>query len=277
MRINPYLEIIIAATLWGLSGVFVKFANLPSTTLAFFRTAVPAILLLSYFLIRRENFKSDGSKILLLGISFLFAVKTLIVILGFQYAPINIGVIMLYTWPIFGSLFSVLILKEKIVQRNKLLLLTAFLGVIVIFINQDFSWENKIFLGAICMLISAVLHALVIVLLKKQPNLSKNKTVFYQNIMGAILFLPFLFINQETISLFQFGMSFSYGLFTGLIGFLLLFSALKSVQTSTGLHLTYIEVISAIIFSIILFSETFSWNIIIGGVLIIGSTFFLKK
>lgn len=48
MKLNPYLAIIIAATIGGSSGVFIKLLDLPATTITFFRMAVPVIVLLAY-------------------------------------------------------------------------------------------------------------------------------------------------------------------------------------------------------------------------------------
>ena len=49
MKLNPYLAIILAATLGGSSGVFIKLLDLPSTTITFFRLFVPVAIRLVYF------------------------------------------------------------------------------------------------------------------------------------------------------------------------------------------------------------------------------------
>ncbi|MCK5062697.1 MAG: EamA family transporter, partial [Candidatus Aenigmarchaeota archaeon] len=63
----------------------------------------------------------------------------------------------------------------------------------------------------------------------------------------------------------------------GIVGFILFFSALKKINASTASHLTYVEVISAAIFGIVLFGELLTWNVLLGGILIIASTYFLKR
>ena len=46
----PYLEVIIAAIIWGSTGVFVKFLALPPTTITFFRLAIPTLCLFIFLM-----------------------------------------------------------------------------------------------------------------------------------------------------------------------------------------------------------------------------------
>ena len=52
---NPYLEVILAAVIWGSSGVFVKLINLNPFVISFFRTAIPMLVLSVYFIIIQNN------------------------------------------------------------------------------------------------------------------------------------------------------------------------------------------------------------------------------
>ena len=278
MKFNPSLEVIIAAIIWGTNGVFIKLLDLPSTTISFFRLGIPTIILLIYFKLKKINFFAVENKLLMIFASFLFGIKTILMILGFQFSPLSTAVIVIYTWPIFATIFSAIILKEKIVKRNIPLLILAFIGIIFIFFNQNISFGNLEFLGLTFMLIVAILHALIIIIFKKQSDKnSKYETIFYQNIVGFLMFSPFIFINTPTPTLLQTGIGITYGTLIGLIGFIFFFSALKKINASTASHLTYVEVISAVIFGMIIFKELLTWNIVVGGLLIITSTYLMKR
>lgn len=277
MKFNPYLEVIVAAIIWSTNGVFIKFLNLPPTTMSFFRLAIPTIILFAYFKFRKIKLFDDKNKLLLFFISFIVGIKTLLFMIGIQLAPLSTVVIVSYSWPIWATLFSVIILKEKIVTRNIFLLLLAFVGIILIFLKQNITFENLVFVGLFLILIMAVLHALMVVLSKRESNkISRYKIVFYQNFMGFFMFLPFIFINPIP-SIGQTGVAITYAVFCGLIGYIIFFSALKRINASIASHLSYVEVVSAVLFSIILFKEVLTWNIVVGGLLIIVSTCLLKK
>lgn len=278
MKLNPHLEVLIAATIWGTHGVFVKSLDLAPTTISFFRVAIPTLVLLVYFRFKKSKLIDVDNKSLMLFASFLFAIKALLTVLGFQLAPISTVILVGYTWPIFATLFSRIFLNERLAAQNIFLLLLAFVGIIFIFFDQTISFKNLEFLGLLFILLAAILHSIVIVIFKKESNKnSKYTTIFYQNIIGFLIFLPFIFINKPLPSLVQTGIGIGYGAAIGLLGFLFFFSALKKIAASTASHIAYFEVIIAVLFGILLFHETLTWNVLIGGLLIISSISFLKK
>ncbi|MCK5233277.1 MAG: EamA family transporter, partial [Candidatus Aenigmarchaeota archaeon] len=125
MKLSPHLEVIIAATIWSTHGIFVKSLDLAPTTISFFRVAIPTLILLIYFRSKKSKLIYVDNKALMLFASFLFAIKTLLTVLGFQLAPISTVILVAYTWPIFAAIFGRVILKERLAIRNIYLLLMA--------------------------------------------------------------------------------------------------------------------------------------------------------
>jgi len=74
MKSDPYLEIILAAIIWGTSGIFVKTLNLPATTISFFRFFIPTPIIVIFFIIKRVQPFKKGNKLMLLA-SVLNAVR----------------------------------------------------------------------------------------------------------------------------------------------------------------------------------------------------------
>ncbi len=277
IKLNPYLEVILAGILWGTSGIFIKILNLPPTTISFFRLAIPALILRIYFLIKKKKLKYSNNKLMLLA-SSLNAIRVFFYFVGFTLTSIGNAVIILYTWPIFATILSIIFLKEQISKKNILLLSTAFIGIILIYLNKEISFANKDFLGMSSMLLSAIIYSSTIVIFKKESlTHSKFEIIFYQNLTGAILFLPFIIINRPIPTLPKISIATIYAILIGLVGYTLFFSALKKIKTFTASMLSYTEVISGIIFGIIIFKEILTLNMIIGGILIIMSTTMIKK
>lgn len=277
MKFNPYFEVILAAIIWGTTGLFIKYLNLHPTVIAFFRAAVPIILLLLFFQIKKIRLFQGNNKLILIA-SFFNAVRMLLYFIGFTYTSIGNAVIILYTWPIFTTIFSIIFLKEKIKNINILLLLLAFIGITLTYINKEFSFADKDFIGMSAVLLSSMVFSLTVIIFKKElKKYSKSETVFYQNLIAAIIFLPFLFIIKPFPTTTQIAVSIFYAILIGLIGFGLFFSALKKIKASTASFLSYIEVISAVVLATIFFNERLEWNVAAGGLLIIGSAILLKK
>jgi drug/metabolite transporter (DMT)-like permease len=272
---NPYYYLILAATLGGSGGIFVKALSLPVTTVAFFRFFVPAIGLGIFFLIKRIK-PFHGNYAWMLFISILSAVRMIFYIIGFTSTTIGDAQVLFFTWPIFIVLFSILILKEKVSKRVWLLFLLAFMGVIVLFKDKEFSFSNSDFIGLAYILLTAILTGLMTVLIKKYiKEYSNIETIFYQVLVGALIFLPLFFYNYPLPTTGQLSIGILYGIVVGLIVWGLYFTALRKIKASYFSLLTYWEVPMAAIYASIFLKEYITLNNIIGALFIVGAGIFL--
>ena len=274
---TDHMKVIFAAIIWGSSGAFVKYLNLTPGVIAFFRLAIPVLFFGAWFVVRRERFFENGIKILLIA-SVINAVRLFFYFIGFLNAPIGNAVIILYTYPVFAVLFSYFFLKEPFPFINVMLLVLAMAGVVLVFSDKPIHFGNEVFLGMAAMLLSAALNAAMVVIFKHQsPKFSPPQIVFFQNLVGALCFLPFFIAGIDQVTLHKFSVVSLYAVLAGVIGFWMFFYALKRVFASTASFLSYIEVISAVLFGIFLFNEVLTWNEISGGIMIIMASVFLRK
>lgn len=277
MKANPYLQVLLAILIMGSSGAFIKWLNLPPTVLSFFRMAVPAGLLYLYFSVRKVNLFRYSAGIMWLG-SGLNAIRIFLFVYGFTYTSIANAVLILNSWPVFANIFSMIFLGEKVPRRNLFLLILPLSGIFLLFINQPFSIENQDFVGMSAMLLSAMIYASTIIIFKREsPKYSGYETTFFQNVAGAFIFLPFLWYQDFDYGVGQISLGIVYAFLVGLVAFGLYFSALRQIKASTISFISYLEVVVATTFGILLFDEVLTWNILTGGSLIILSTILLKK
>lgn len=274
---NAFYEMIIASIIWGTSGVFIKYLNLPITVITFFRCFVPTFILFIYFIIKDIKLFVEDFKLMFIA-STLNALRMFLYFVGFTLTTIGNAVILWYTKPIFVVILSIIFFNEKINFKKIFCLFISFLGILFIFANKDFSFLKSDFIGMLAILIASIITSFANIIYKKEvKKFSEIKMIFYQNFVGAIIFIPFVFLNFKSLNLFKTFIASSYAFLIGIVGFVLFFSAIKKMKISNALIIAYLEVISAIIFGFIFFNETLSFNVIIGGILIIFSTFFLEK
>ncbi len=271
---SPGLLVLVAAAIWGTSGVAIHYADLPSGIIAFFRMAVPAIVLGGWFLVRRYRLSRDGL-LLKLGASSINAVRMYFFFTAYRLTSVANAVVSLYTWPIFAAVFARIILGEKISGRRAILLLLAFTGIPLLYLpaltSPDSSGMEDI-LGITSMLLSAALHGIVIILLKlARPGKSRFESTFFQNVVGAFVFLPVLLFSDVSISSFQVGVGIYLGFFVGVVGFTLFFMGLHSASAAHVGNLAYFEVIVAVALSVLILREPLRWNTVAGGALIVVS------
>jgi len=277
VKINPYLEVIIAAIIWSTSGVFVKILKLNPAVISFFRMAIPTVIITIYLIIIRKNIFKNNNKLVFLG-SFLNAVRMFFYFIAFYYTSIGNAVIMLYTWPIFIAIFGIFILKDYLDTARVFALIIAFLGIVVIYLNKEISFKSNDFIGMSSMLISACIYSLSLIIFKfVSERYTKIEITYFQNFIGSFIFFPFIFIFKPFPSFDKLAILIVYSTFVGLIGFTIFFSALKKIKASIASNLSYIEILSGIFFGVLLFKEKLTWNMITGGLLIIISVWMIQK
>lgn len=271
------IAVLIAATLAGASGVFVKYMSMPATSMSAIRTGLPVFLLGLYLLLQRKPILREGYSHMLLA-SLINALRMYLFFIAFIYASIANVVLILYTWPISVTLFSVIFLKEQVSRKTIGLLGLAFLGILIVFSNKEFNFENNDFVGMAAALGSATLYATTVVIFKKESaSYSPAEIIFYQNLLGALIFIVLFFLCDPWPSQQDVLIGSSHALLLGMVGFLFFFFALKHLPASKVSLLAYIEIVSALCFSVFLMKEPLTPNMILGGTLIIGATLLLPK
>lgn len=273
---NPIQKVIIAALIFGSSGSFIKIINLPVTSISFFRMFVPTFFLFIYFRLRKEKIFPEGWRLLMVA-SLLNALRMFFYFAGYTYTSIGTAVILLYTWPIFAVIYSIIFLKEPFSWKKTGLVAMAFAGVVLIYGEKVNTLSRQEMFGVVSILFSAMVYAGTIIIFKyRAAGISRWQSVFFQNFAGSFLFLPFFFINSPAPTPFQYSLSTAYSVLIGLAGFGLLFSALQKIEASRVSLINYLEVISAVALGIVLFNEELSKGIVVGGILILTSAFLIN-
>ncbi|MCC4212992.1 DMT family transporter [Leeuwenhoekiella parthenopeia] len=269
--------VILAACIAGLNGILIKKMPALSTgAIGWFRAGIPVLFLLPG-LIRANDFKVKGNYKMLLLASGINALRMYFYLIAFIYTSIGNAVVLFYIYPLFITLIESLIYKAPIKKAQIYLMLLAFTGIVFTYLNKPFSFESKDFIGMLAALAAAVGYAFFVSLFKRQTvHCNRNQLLFYQNIAGAVVFLPFLFGIENPVPE-QLGIAVFYALLIGIVVFSLFFFGLKHLNATTAASLMYLEILSAIIYSYFLLGEKLTWNTYLGGSLILISSFFISR
>lgn len=277
MRQKAFYLVVGAALLSGISGVIVKFMAIPATSMAWIRMATPTIIIGLWLLYKGRNILRPGFKMMLTA-SVFNTIRMLFFFLAYIYTSISNTIIVLYTWPIFAVLFSVIFLKEKVSIRQYALLFTSFLGILIVYAGHEFSLADDDFKGLTAGVICALFYSLTVIIFKSKTNeFDPFETIFFQNFLGALVFLPFFVTNTPVPRPLDWTLGLTHGVVIGIIMFTMFFYGLRTIKASTASMITYIEVIAAITFAYLMLDEVPRPNMIIGAVLILFSTLMLQK
>ncbi len=269
--------VILCALIAGNNGLLIKYLSSLSTgAIAFFRTMVP-VLFLAPVLFSKSNPLFTGNYKKMLLASTINVARIYLYLVAFIYTSIGNAVVLFYSWPIFVFIFEAFYCKKPFKTQHVWVLLLAFTGLVVTYSNKTFSFENEDIIGMVAAVLSAITYAVTVLIYKSESQrYSKEQTIIYQNLVGAFFFIPFLFFIPDA-SLDQLGVGVFYGFLIGIVVFKLFFYGLKYLEASTASSLMYLEVVSAMVLGYFILDEKVTLNTLIGGALIIVSSYFITR
>lgn len=285
---NSIIKLIFAMTIWGSLGVFVKNIDMESFELAFLRAIIACIFLGSIFIVKKykcsndnneiSKFKTSKNSLLTLIISGIFiGLNWAFLFESYKYTTVSNATLSYYFAPVIVVFLSPIILKEKFTLKKTISVLVALGGLFLILSSQsmtisgDFNHTKGISIG----LIAAGLYAAVMILNKYIQDFNDYERTFIQLFSAALALLPFVLYRKVLIidDLISLGLIVILGIVHTGIAYCLYFSAIKDLKAQTTALFSYIDPVSSIIFSILFLGEELSIYQIIGGSIILISTF----
>ncbi len=283
-KISPRSRITTAMVIWGTIGLFVRQITIDSLAISFFRATIGSIFLILISIIIKDKIDKEILKenLLLLLISGVgMGINWTALFQAMRYTTIPLAILSYHTAPIFITLFSALILKEKIRPRNIFFLGLAVVGVLLVLDSDNGGEAINHTIGIMYGLFGAVLYGVVVVANKLIKDLSGFQRTLIQLLIVAIVLLPVVIIsnsiNFAAMDLKQWILIVTLGVVHTGIAYLLYFPSLKDVKGSTIAILTYLDPIIAILSAFIILNESMTPIQALGGILIFAAAYFGDK
>lgn len=284
-RVPPlvYFAAVISMVFWGMSFVWstqvFEFYS-PFTTI-FIRLFLSSVLLYSvlkpFGII--ERIKKEHLRLLFLSALFNPFLYFIGENYGLKLTTPTISAVIIATIPVFTPIFTYIFLKERLSVYNYTGIVLSFLGVVVMLVNRDLSFD--IAAGGLLFLLLAVITAIgySIFLKKLTYHYSPLTIITFQNMIGFVYMIP-IFLIMDSGSFFE---AFPPGKVIRSLVFLSVFASSGAFIFFTytikylgvnkaNVYTNLIPVITAI-FSFYILSEQFSTNKIIGIVIVIAGVF----
>ena len=231
--------------------------------IVFFRSI--GTLLFTVPLIIKAKIPMLGTNRKLLFLRGLFGVISLTFFFqSLNYLSLGTAVSLRYVSPIFGAIFALFFLKEKIKPIQWVLFLIAFIGVVII---KGFGADVNS-LGVIFAILSAVFLGLIFIVIRKIGDRENPLVIINYFMVFAFVFGGIMSINYwKTPDLTEWLLLLSLGLF-GYVGQLYMTKALQASETNVIAPLKYLEVIFMIIIGAFWFDEIYNLWTLLGVFLI---------
>ena len=279
-----YLYILLAGLFWSSIGLFttnLSNAGLSTEEISFLRLSMGCIILVIYAIIKNTSLLKISKK----GLIY----STIIGILCqglFNYCYVNsikssgsaVAAVLLYTSPIFITIFSGIIYKEKINKMKLLSLTICVVAAILAVTGGSLDLENISTVGIISGIMAAILYSLMPIISKNILDEVNNLTMMiYSFLTGALILVSkvnFVRIGDMPVVLNIVG----FGLFSGALAYICYTSGVKSgIELSVAGVIASIELVFAQIIGWTIMGELFNIVKIIGVCLMMVSAIVALK
>lgn len=251
------------------SGAFGRYIDLSPPLTIGYRAFIALVLLALYGLIQRHRFQFDlkqhGLIVFLSGI--LMALHWVLYFYALRWGSVAIGMLSLFTYPVFTSLLEPLFFNIKWQWRHLMMSLLIIIG--IYFLAPSLDIKNVSTQGLLMGLFSAFTYSLRNILLKKKIDAFKGSMLmFYQMVITFVLLIPaFIVYGKEDVTP-QLPYIGALAILTT-IGHTLFINSFRYFNISTVSILSSIQPLLGIALGVIFLSEIPNERSIIGGVLIL--------
>lgn len=272
---NSVLLLHLAVMLFGFSAVLGQFVDAPAVVIAGGRVIWSSVAMLAVSLVKKSSLKLNGKKdyAVALVAGVVLAVHWTTFFQAIQSSSVAIGTITFSAFPLFLTFLEPLFFHESLRLRNLVtaLLLLAGVGITV----PDFSLENKVTLGILWGLVSALAYAVLSLANRHLSGRYEARTVcLYEQGTAAVLLLPALIFSRVTWSFQNFVGIAAIGLVCTAIAHSLYVAAQRHVKAQTAGIISGLETVYGILFALLFLGEIPSPRELIGGAVILGVAVF---
>ena len=262
--------------LFGLAGLFGKLIEASPVTIVFGRTAFASVVL--WIVIRRYRIslkfqaRRDISGFLLMGM--LLAVHWLTFFYSIQVSTVAIGLLTYSSFPVFVTLCEPLFFKSRLKTVDVITALIVMAGMIVII--PKFDIRDNIMQGVLYGLISGWTFALLTIFNKKYISVYPAlKIAFYQDLIACLILLPVIIIQAPRIAMSDFAYIAFLGIICTALAHTLFIHSMKHIRAYTAGIIASLEPVYGILPAILVLGEYPQLRTVIGGLLILGTVFWV--
>lgn len=256
--------------LMSTSGALGRFIAMPPPVTIWWRCFMAAIFLFAFCRWRKIdltiNIAHDGFSIIMAAV--LLGGHWITYFYALHLSNVAIGMLSLFTYPVFTALLEPILLKSKFNLSHIGLGALALIGIYLL--APDINLQNDSFKGILFGLLSSLLYALRNILLKKKVTRYQGSTLmFYQLVIAMVLYFPVLFVFDTSGIAEQWPAVITLALITTAIGHTMFVMGLKHFSVSTASIISSSQPIYGIIIGMIFLHEIPQWNTVLGGALIL--------
>ncbi|MBN2146022.1 MAG: EamA family transporter [Anaerolineales bacterium] len=278
-RLIGILFIITSAASFGTLAIFGRYAyqaGLDTPTLLFLRFTSAALLMALVMLLRRQPLPRGRALLLLIAMGGIgYVAQSFCYLTAIKFASAGLVALLLYLYPTFVALLSVLILKARLTRPKVIALVFATIGTALTANPQGGEWT-----GILLALSAAAIYAVYIIVgarVMQQVSPLQSSTVIFAS-AGAV-FAPLSLLNglHWPQSLSGWWPVAAVSIVATIIPVFTFLAGLQRIGPTDASMLSTFEPIVTVLLAALLFSERLSLLALLGGGFILAAVLILVR
>lgn len=276
---KAHLEVVLACIIYGMAGIFLEYINGMGTgSVLFYEMLIGAVTILVYLAwkgrLSELRLKEKRNFLFLQGI--FTGLTFFCYFAAIRLTCLSVAVLLHYTAPIYVTLLSPLLLKEKIGARSYLALFLAISGVILVVRPETgfsgFEWDENYRLGIILGVMAGISYAAVILNIRYLKDEYPEMALAFWPLVVIVLFTaPLAVKTSGTTVAGNLEVLLAFGLISGGLGEILYTEGLAGVKAQVGSILALVEPVSGIFLDYTLLGVPFCLSTCLGCILVLAA------
>ncbi len=273
------LMLIASMLIFGTIGVFRRYIPVSSAFLAFSRGILGGLCILVFARVKHKN---AGEKLpprvlpVLVLSGMLIGINWILLFEAYNHTTVAIATLCYYMQPTIVMLLSPVIFREKLTGRKAVCAAVAILGMVLVSgVIGGSGAGNSSLKGVLLGLGAALFYSAVVIINKKIRGVDAYRKTTVQMLSAGMVMVPYLLLtggfSTEGLTPAAVILLLAVGIVHTGIAYVLYFGSMDGLRVQTVAILSYIDPVSALLFSAFLLREPVTLLNIIGAVMIIGS------
>ena len=265
--------------IFGTIGVFRRFIPVPSAFLAFSRGLLGGLCILLFLRLKKRKAEGRLPRRTLLGLivsGALIGINWILLFEAYNHTTVAVATLCYYMQPTIVMLLSPLVFREKLTAKKAACAAVAILGMVLVSgVAGGSVTQGGSFRGVLLGLGAAVFYSAVVIMNNMIVGVDPWRKTYIQLLSAGLVMVPYLLltggVDPSSFTPLTVVLLLVVGIVHTGIAYVLYFGSMDGLRVQSVAILSYIDPVSALLFSAILLQEPLSLLNIVGAVMIIGS------
>ena len=271
------LMLVSSMLIFGTIGVFRRYIPVSSAFLAFSRGVLGGLCILLFLRLKKKNADEKIPRRTLAGLivsGMLIGINWILLFEAYNHTTVAVATLCYYMQPTIVMLLSPLFFRERLTAKKAACAAVAILGMVLVS-GVIGGAQGGSLRGVLLGLGAAVFYSAVVIMNNMIRGVEAYRKTCVQLLSAGLVMVPYLFasggIGAEEFTPSAVVLLLIVGIVHTGIAYVLYFGSMDGLRVQSVAILSYIDPVSALLFSAFLLREPLGLLNVVGAVMIIGS------